>query len=168
MSDTVYVITLTAVCFLAAILSLAMSKAANGRLMGVCAVVSIALTSLSSFALGLHPSIQGALIAAIYLLLYYAIFLGVFFRRMVANTALNFRQALSLDLDVLLCTLDPSIQYPEETVRIADIAEFCRYGSGAEYLILKIPGFFFSFPNQTFQPFHIAVLILEVFQFDLT
>ena len=41
MSDTVYVITLTAVCFLAAILSLAMSKAANGRLMGVCAVVSI-------------------------------------------------------------------------------------------------------------------------------
>ena len=46
----------------------------------LCMAASIGLTSLSSFVLGLHPSVQGALIAAIYLSLYYAIFLGVFFR----------------------------------------------------------------------------------------
>ena len=46
----------------------------------LCMAASIGLTSLSALALGLHPSVQGALIAAIYLSLYYAIFLGVFFR----------------------------------------------------------------------------------------
>lgn len=63
-------------------------------LLGVlCIVVSISLTSLSSFVLGLHPGIQGVLIASMYLLLYYAVFLGVFFRSNYssaekANTAL--------------------------------------------------------------------------------
>lgn len=46
----------------------------------LCAIVSLFITSLSSCALGLQPSVQGALIASIYLLLYYAVFLGVFFR----------------------------------------------------------------------------------------
>ena len=46
----------------------------------LCVVVSLALTSLSSLALGLSPSVQGVQIACIYLLLYYAVFLGVFFR----------------------------------------------------------------------------------------
>ena len=45
----------------------------------LCMAASIGLTSLSSFVLGLHPSVQGALIASLYLLVYYAIFLGVFF-----------------------------------------------------------------------------------------
>ena len=42
MTNAVLVISLTTVCFLAAILSLSISKAANGRLMGLCAVVAIA------------------------------------------------------------------------------------------------------------------------------
>lgn len=46
----------------------------------LCMVVSIGLTSLSAVALGLYPGLRGALIASVYLLLYYAIFLGVFFR----------------------------------------------------------------------------------------
>ena len=46
----------------------------------LCMAASIGLTSLSSFALGLRPSVQGALIACLYLLLYYAVFLGAFFR----------------------------------------------------------------------------------------
>lgn len=46
----------------------------------LCIVVSILLTSLSSLALGFRPGIQGILIASVYLLLYYAVFLGVFFR----------------------------------------------------------------------------------------
>lgn len=59
----------------------------------LCAAVSIALTSLSSFVLGLCPSVQGAMIASIYLLVYYAVFLGVYFRTNYssaekANTAL--------------------------------------------------------------------------------
>ena len=45
----------------------------------LCMFASITLTSLSSFLLGLHPSIQGAMVASIYLLLYYAVFLGVYF-----------------------------------------------------------------------------------------
>ena len=45
----------------------------------LCMAASIGLTSLSSFVLGLQLSVQGALIAFLYLLLYYAIFLGVFF-----------------------------------------------------------------------------------------
>ena len=48
-------------------------------------VASIGLTSLSSFVLGLHPSVQGALIAFLYLLLYYAVFLGVFFHSNYSN-----------------------------------------------------------------------------------
>ena len=43
------------------------------------------LTSLSSFVLGLHPSVQGAMIAFLYLLLYYAVFLGVFFHSNYSN-----------------------------------------------------------------------------------
>ena len=46
----------------------------------VCMAVSILLTTLASLALGLHPSFRGALIAAVSLLMYYAVFLGVFFR----------------------------------------------------------------------------------------
>lgn len=46
----------------------------------LCGIASIVLTSLSSCVLGLHPSVQGMLIASIYLFLYYAVFLGVFFR----------------------------------------------------------------------------------------
>lgn len=56
---------------------LVLSKYVLGLL---CIVVSLSLTTLSSLAFGLHPSIQGVLIAAVYLLLYYAGFLGVFFR----------------------------------------------------------------------------------------
>ena len=52
----------------------------------LCIVVSISLTSLSSFALGLHPGIQAIQIASIYLLLYYAVFLGVFFRSNYSST----------------------------------------------------------------------------------
>lgn len=46
----------------------------------LCAVVTLSMTSLSSFVLGLHPSLQGVMLASVYLLLYYAIFLGVYFR----------------------------------------------------------------------------------------
>lgn len=46
----------------------------------LCLAVTITLTSTLSLALGLRPSVQGALIAAVYLLLYYAVFLGVYFR----------------------------------------------------------------------------------------
>ena len=46
----------------------------------LCIVVSLLLTALSSLAFGFQPSIQGIQIAVIYLLLYYAVFLGVFFR----------------------------------------------------------------------------------------
>lgn len=46
----------------------------------LCIVISLLLTALSSFAFGFPPSIQGIQIAVIYLLLYYAVFLGVFFR----------------------------------------------------------------------------------------
>ena len=51
----------------------------------LCMVASIGLTSLSSFVLGLHPSVQGAMIAFLYLLLYYAVFLGVFFHSNYSN-----------------------------------------------------------------------------------
>jgi len=51
----------------------------------LCMVASIGLTSLSSFLLRLYPSIQGALIASLYLLLYYAAFLGVFFHSNYSN-----------------------------------------------------------------------------------
>ena len=66
----------------------------------LCIAVSILLTSLSSFILGLGPSVRGALIAAIYLLLYYAVFLGVFFRSNYssaekANTALMLLAVMS-------------------------------------------------------------------------
>ena len=46
----------------------------------LCIVVSLLLTTLSSFAFGLHPSLQGVIIASVYLLLYYAVFLGVYYR----------------------------------------------------------------------------------------
>ena len=51
----------------------------------LCMVASLGLTSLSSFVLGLHPSVQGAMIAFLYLLLYYAVFLGVFFHSNYSN-----------------------------------------------------------------------------------
>ena len=51
----------------------------------LCMAASIGLTSLSSFVLGLQPSVQGALIASLYLLLYYAVFLGVFFHSNYSN-----------------------------------------------------------------------------------
>ena len=41
---------------------------------------SILLTSLTALALGLHPGVRGALIAVMAVSLYYAVFLGVFFR----------------------------------------------------------------------------------------
>ena len=56
---------------------LVLSKYALGLL---CAGVSIGLTSLSAFALGLRPSARGVAIALICLLPYYAVFLGVYFR----------------------------------------------------------------------------------------
>ena len=43
MINTLLVVVLSAVCFLAVILSLTMSKAVNSRIMGVCAVVAIAV-----------------------------------------------------------------------------------------------------------------------------
>ncbi len=46
----------------------------------LCIVVTLFLTTASSVVLGLHPNLQGLEIASIYLLLYYAVFLGVFFR----------------------------------------------------------------------------------------
>ena len=46
----------------------------------LCVCVTLALSSSTSLALGHYPGIQAILIATIYLLLYYAIFLGVFFR----------------------------------------------------------------------------------------
>ena len=51
----------------------------------LCMAASIGLTSLSSFVLGLHPSVQGAMIAFLYVLLYYAVFLGVFFHSNYSN-----------------------------------------------------------------------------------
>lgn len=56
---------------------LVLSKYALGLL---CMVVSIGITSLTALALGLRPTLQGAAIACVYLLLYYAVFLGAFFR----------------------------------------------------------------------------------------
>lgn len=43
MSNTIFVIIITAACFMAAILSLATSKAANSRILGVCAIIAIAV-----------------------------------------------------------------------------------------------------------------------------
>jgi len=51
----------------------------------LCMAASIGLTSLSSLVLGLHPSVQGTLFAFFYLLLYYAVFLGVFFHSNYSN-----------------------------------------------------------------------------------
>jgi len=48
-------------------------------------VVSLSLTSLSALSLGLQPSIQSVQISAIYLLLYYAVFLGAYFRTNYSN-----------------------------------------------------------------------------------
>ncbi len=67
----------------------------------LCIVVSIALSSLSACVLGLHASARGALIASIYLLLYYAVFLGVYFRSNYscaekANTALLMLTVMSV------------------------------------------------------------------------
>lgn len=46
----------------------------------LCMAVTLLLTTLSSFALGFHPSACGVMIAAAYLFLYYAAYLGVFYR----------------------------------------------------------------------------------------
>ena len=51
----------------------------------LCMAASIGLTSLSSLVLGLHPSVQGTLFSSFYLLLYYAVFLGVFFHSNYSN-----------------------------------------------------------------------------------
>ena len=51
----------------------------------LCIVATLSLTSLSAFALGFKPCIQGVQISSIYLLLYYAVFLGVFFRSNYSN-----------------------------------------------------------------------------------
>lgn len=51
----------------------------------LCIVATLSLTSLSSFILGFRPCIQGVQIASIYLLLYYAVFLGDFFRSNYSN-----------------------------------------------------------------------------------
>ena len=51
----------------------------------LCMAASIGLTSLSSLVLGLHPSVQGTLFSFFYLLLYYAVFLGVFFHSNYSN-----------------------------------------------------------------------------------
>ncbi len=51
MSNTIIVIIITAACFMAAILSLATSKAANSRIMGVCAVIAIAV-GIASYGYG--------------------------------------------------------------------------------------------------------------------
>ena len=56
---------------------LVLSKYVLGLL---CTIVTLSLTSLSLFVLNLRPSLRGVMIASVYLLLYYAIFLGVFFR----------------------------------------------------------------------------------------
>lgn len=64
MTDAVIVILLTAVCFLAVILSLAMSKAANGRLKGVCAAIAIIV---GIFSYGYAYSWQDGLSAAVVL-----------------------------------------------------------------------------------------------------
>ena len=61
---------------------LVLSKYALGLM---CIVASLVLTSLSSLALGIGLSVRGLLIASIYLLLYYAIFLGTFFRSNYSN-----------------------------------------------------------------------------------
>ena len=70
-------------------------------LMVLIAAASVSITSLSSFALGFDVSVQGILIACIYLLLYYAVFLGVFFRSNYgnaekANTALLMLTVMSV------------------------------------------------------------------------
>ena len=46
----------------------------------LCIAVTLSLTTLSCSLLGLHPSLRGVMIASIYLLLYYAVFLGIYFR----------------------------------------------------------------------------------------
>ena len=51
----------------------------------LCIVATLSLTSLSAFALGFKPCIQGVQISSIYLLLYYAVFLVVFFRSNYSN-----------------------------------------------------------------------------------
>ena len=51
----------------------------------LCIIVTISVTTLSSFVLGCNPCIQGVQIASIYLLLYYAVFLGTYFRSNYSN-----------------------------------------------------------------------------------
>ena len=46
----------------------------------LCIAVTLALTTLSSLVLGFHPSQLGIALASSFLLLYYSIFLGVYFR----------------------------------------------------------------------------------------
>lgn len=82
--------------------SLPVSRAqlvASKYLLGLlCVAVTLFMTTLSSFALGFHPSIQGIQIASIYLLLYYAVFLGVFFRT-------NYSGAEKANTSLLMLTL---------------------------------------------------------------
>lgn len=85
----------------------------------LCTVISIALISLSSYILGLFPSIQGVLIASIYLILYYGVFLGVFFcsnysNAEKANTSLIMLTVMSIFiLDRSGVHLDEMVINPE-------------------------------------------------------
>lgn len=93
----------------------------------LCMVASIGLTSLSSFVLGLHPSVQGVLIAFLYLLLYYAVFLGVFFRSNYSNaektnTALMMLAVMSaFVMDRVGLRLDEMIVTPAHMLAVSGI-----------------------------------------------
>lgn len=79
----------------------------------MCMAASIGLTSLSSFVLGLCPSVQGAMIACLYLLLYYAIFLGVYFRSNYSS-AEKTNTALILLAIMSVFVMDRSGMRPDE------------------------------------------------------
>lgn len=64
----------------------------------MCAATSIALTSLSLCLLCLRASVQGAMLAGMYLLLYYAVFLGAFYRS-------NYRSAERAHTGLMMLTV---------------------------------------------------------------
>lgn len=81
----------------------------------LCMAASISLTSLSSFVLGLHPSVQGAMIAFLYLLLYYAVFLGVFFHS-------NYSNAEKVHTSLILLTVMSAFVIDRSGVRLDELA----------------------------------------------
>lgn len=81
----------------------------------LCIVASLALSSLSALALGLRPSVQGALIAAMYLLLYYAVFLGVFFHS-------NYSNAEKAHTSLILLTVMSAFVIDRSGVRLDELA----------------------------------------------